>query len=115
MRALVGPLVAFVLFAAAFALHVIAGAADLGWLFAFAVILIFASAAGFPVVARLAGRPRDRRERVIVLSTGTLVGAVLMAGTLWAANDRSWAAWTLPAAGLVALVAMFVAARIPSA
>ena len=46
-----GEVIAFVLFAASFALHIVAGAMDQGWLFAIAVVLIYISATGFPAIA----------------------------------------------------------------
>ncbi len=112
MKVLIGPLAAFAAFAVAFALHVAGGATDQGWLFAIAVVLIFALAAGFPIVAVLIRPPRGARERRAALLTGGLGGAVLMAGTLWAANGREWAAWTAPLAVFVAAIATAAAGKL---
>jgi hypothetical protein len=112
MRALRGLVLAFGVFAASFALHVVAGAADLGWLFAIAVGLIFASAAGFPALAALLAGRADR----FVIVAGGVAGYGLTLGALWAANGRAFAWWVWPlAAALVVAVsgaAFALAARI---
>lgn len=114
MAAARGLLVAVVLFVASFALHIVAGASGLGWLFAVAVALIFLTATGLPAVALLAAgaRPATRAGR-LVLVAGSLVGVVLTASALWAANGRTFAWWEVPASvGLVALSsALLLAAR----
>jgi hypothetical protein len=102
MAALRGNLLAFLLFAAFFALHVVAGAADMGWLFAVAVVLIALAAAGFPLLAVLAGRPRGGTDRWLTVVPAALIGAGLTAGVFWAANDRAWAWWHWPAAIAIA-------------
>lgn len=115
MAALRGPVYSLAAFAAAFALHIAAGATDQGWLFAVAVVLIFALAAAFPVASVLLGQPRAGWPLQAVLAVGLGVGCVLMAGTLWAANDRAWAWWTWPAAAATAAVATLVASRVSRA
>jgi hypothetical protein len=101
MRTLIGNVGAFVLFAAFFALHIVGGASDQGWLFNLAVVLILLTATGFPVVASLLARSRDRAT----LALGFVVGSFLTGGALWAANDRSMAWWIVPVApARVALV-----------
>jgi hypothetical protein len=94
-----GNVAAFLLFSACFALHIIAGAADLGWLFAIAVGLIFVTATGFPAIAvAFAGGRRA------VLFLAVPIGVMLTASALWAANGRSFAWWEVPlAAALVAV------------
>jgi len=113
--ALRGPVIAFVAFAAAFALHIVAGALDQGWLFAIAVVLIFALAAGFPVLSMFLGRPRSGWETQAILVIGGAGCLVLTAGTLWAANDRAWAWWTWPASAAIAAVTTVVASRLSRA
>ncbi len=93
-----GLALAFALFAAAFALHIVGGATDQGWLFATAVVLIFATAVLFPAIAFvLAGKPAGRAT-IVTVATGALIGVALTASALWAANGRAMAWWTLPAA-----------------
>lgn len=112
MRTLRGPAIAFVAFAAAFALHIVAGALDQGWLFAIAVVLIFGVAAGFPVLSMFLGRPRSASQLQAILVIGGAGCLALTAGTLWAANDRAWAWWTWPAAAAIALVTTVAAGRL---
>ena len=95
------------LFAAAFGLHVVAGATDQSWLFGVAVAVIFVVAAGFPAIAlRFAGLHGERtRESRAVLIGGWVIGALLTLGALWAVNDRAFAWWQFPLApAMVALV-----------
>ena len=92
--ALVG---AFVLFAAFFALHIVAGATDQGWLFVIAVALIYLSAWSFPAIAwLLAGDHLSRRDERALLIVGGIVGLALTNGALWAANGRAFAWWQWP-------------------
>lgn len=92
-------LVTLALFAGAFALHIVGGATDQGWLFALAVALIFGTAAGFPAIAAaLAGR-----LDAVTLTGGGLAGVGLTSGALWAANGRAWEWWTVPLAVLLVL------------
>ncbi len=94
-------------FAAAFALHVVAGALDWAWLFGAAVVLIYLFAAGFPAIALWFGGMRYREDRAArwTYTLGTVIGMVLTLGALWAANDRSFGMWTFVLAPvLVALV-----------
>ena len=100
MKVLRGLVLAFGLFAAAFALHVVGGATDQGWLFATAVVLIFASAVLFPAIAFLLARSPSGDERRVTAALGGLAGIVLTASALWAANDRSMAWWTVPVAAI---------------
>lgn len=103
LRVARGLLGAFALFAASFALHIVGGALDLGWLFAVAVALIFVFATAFPAVAwLLAGGPGGPAQGIL-FGVGATAGLALTASALWAANDRSLAWWQLPlAAALVA-------------
>lgn len=94
------------IFAFSFALHIVGGATDQGWLFALAVGLIYVSASGFGAIAWiLAGAARNDRGTPAL---GSVAATVLTASALWAANDRSFAAWHVPAA--IALVATTSAA-----
>ncbi|MGK2966392.1 MAG: hypothetical protein ACSLFM_12425 [Tepidiformaceae bacterium] len=100
MRSLVSVGVAFGLFAGSFVLHIVGGATDQGWLFAVAVALIYLTAAGFPAIAgRIAGR-----ADVVTFGLGVVAGVALTSGALWAANDRSWALWTVPLSVVLTLV-----------
>lgn len=93
--------VAFGLFAASFALHIVAGASGQRWLFALAVALIYALAAGFPAVAAwLAGR-----ANAAVLIPGSVAGAVFTTGALWATNGRAFAWWEVPLAAALVIAA----------
>lgn len=99
MRALRGLFLAFALFAASFALHIVGGATDQGWLFAIAVVLIYLFAAGFPFVATLlAGSPLGQTQQRLTLVIGAIAGVALTSGAYWAANGRSFAWWEVPAA-----------------
>lgn len=103
MGAARGLAIAFGLFAAFFALHIVAGAADLGWLFIIAVALIFASASGFPAIAFAAATKRAQAKQPrIILGIGYVAGTVLTASALWAANGRSFAWWEPPAGAVFA-------------
>ena len=94
----------FVAFAAFFALHIVGGATDQGWLFAIAVGLIYASAMAFaPLAATLSGAAPGTAARRTTMALGFIAAIGLTAGTLWATNDRAWAWWTWPGAiGLAA-------------
>jgi len=115
MRALRGLFLAFGLFAAAFALHVIAGATDQGWLFTIAVMFIYFFVTGFPFVATvLAGTPLTETDRRILLGAGSLLGIVFTSGAYWAAAGREMEWWVIPAAVpsvLVVSTALFLLAR----
>lgn len=100
-----GLAVALGLFAAFFALHIVAGAADLGWLFIIAVVLIFAAASGFPAIAFAAATKRAQQKQPRqVLGIGFLAGTALTASALWAANDRSVAWWEAPVGAVAVLL-----------
>jgi uncharacterized membrane protein YeaQ/YmgE (transglycosylase-associated protein family) len=103
VAALRGNVLAFGLFAAFFALHIVGGATDQGWLFAIAVALIAATAVGFPWLAAKFGRAAAASDRKLTVALGAVIGAALTAGVFWAANDRSWAIWHVPAAAAIAL------------
>lgn len=89
LRSLSAVAIALGLFLAAFALHIVGGATDQGWLFALAVALIFLTAAGFPTIAAVIARRRD----LLTIGVGSLLGVTLTGSALWAANDRSMAPW----------------------
>ncbi|MBI5949639.1 MAG: hypothetical protein HY875_15975 [Chloroflexi bacterium] len=96
-RALV---LAFVIFAAAFALHIVGGATDQGWLFAIAVGLIYLTATGYPAIAAWLldrGDP-SLRERQFTLAAGAVIAIILTTSALRAANDRTFAWWQAPLA-----------------
>jgi hypothetical protein len=111
LRAARGIGITFGAFALAFALHIVGGATDQGWLFAIAVALIFIIATGFPAIALwtsgLAYKGSD--EAKLVYRTGVVIGAGLTLGALWASNGRTFAAWHFVAAiALVAVVSPLV-------
>jgi hypothetical protein len=103
VAALRGNLLAFALFAAFFALHIVGGATDQGWLFAIAVVLIALTAAGFPALALMVSGAAGPQSRALTLAFGAVAGFALTAATLWAANDRAWAWWHFPAAAAISL------------
>jgi hypothetical protein len=117
-RAIRGLFLTFLCFAAAFALHVVGGATDQGWLFAIAVGLIFLIATGYSGFALwFAGLAYagDRAANVTDLAGG-VVGSALTLGALWAANDRSFAIWQFAAAPLmeaaVSAIVVFIVVRL---
>lgn len=112
MAAVRGNIIAFGLFAAAFALHIVGGATDQGWLFATAVALIGVFAVAFPLVAVAAGRPASRTERLTTLMMGTVLGIVLSTSALWAANGRSMAWWQAPVAIVTVLVVLIAGLKL---
>ncbi len=95
MRAIRGLGIALALFVAAFALHIVGGATDQGWLFAIAVGLIYITATGFPAIALIASglTLRDEAELKLLLGVGAFAGLVFTVGALWAANGRAFAWW----------------------
>lgn len=96
-----GFVLAFGLFAAFFALHIVGGATDQGWLFITAVTLIFGSAAGFPAIMHaFASRKARAKQGRMLWIVGGIAGVVLTASALWAANDRTVAWWLVPAAAV---------------
>jgi hypothetical protein len=102
MRILTAFAIAFGLFLGGFVLHIIAGAADMGGLFLFAVVWIFVAALGFPAtVLMFAGVDIRTREGLFVVGAAFLCGYLLTLGTLWASNDRTFAAWQFPAAAIL--------------
>jgi hypothetical protein len=98
-------------FAFFFVLHIIGGATEQAWLFAIAVVLIAASAVLFPASAVYLSRARNSREITWTTAVGGVIGAALVAGVLWAANDRAWEWWHVPAAIAIALVVARLAHR----
>ncbi len=106
-----GIALAFGAFAAAFALHIVGGATDQGWLFAIAVGLIYAIATGFPAIALwISGLAYKGSEAAkFTYSAGVVIGTGLTLGALWATNDRAFAAWHFPASiVLVAIVSSLI-------
>ena len=108
MTAVRGLTLAFVLFATSFALHIVAGATNQGWLFALAVVLIYASAAAFPWFATLfAGR-----RSIPVTVVGSVAGVAFSFGALWATNGRTFAWWEIPLAAVLVVVTNAAAFRL---
>lgn len=104
-----GLLIAFGLFAASFALHIVGGATGQGWLFAIAVVLIYLTASAFPVIALWSAGRVTRAAHVA--APGALIGIVLTASALRAANDRTFAWWQPPlAVALVLATSLILAA-----
>jgi threonine/homoserine efflux transporter RhtA len=81
-------------FGGSFALHIVFGAADLSVLFKVAVVMIFASAVFFPVIAlagsRIGFQSGGGPGMVLV---GMLIGSVLTTATLWATAGRELFWW----------------------
>ena len=103
MRALRGLTIAFAFFAGSFALHIVGGATDQGWLFAIAVGLIYIAATGFPAIALLISglhMNRDWQPR-LTLTLGAVAGMGFTLGALWATNGRAFAWWEFPLAPLL--------------
>jgi len=98
--------IAFLLFAASFALHIVGGASGQGWLFAIAVGLIYITATGFPALAVIiAGFPDlDHPGARFTGAVGGVAGYVFTVGALWAANGRAFAWWEFPAAFLLVML-----------
>jgi hypothetical protein len=111
--ALTGNILAFGVFAAAFALHIVGGATDQGWLFAIAVVLIFWAAIDFPTLALALSRARAGSARALTAALGAAIGVALTASALWAAADRSWQWWTVPLALLLVGATYAVATVLP--
>lgn len=97
MNTVRGTLVGVALFGGSFALHIVAGATDQGWLFAIAVALIYVTAAGFAGIAVLAAGPSWRGGDIVLAGWGVL-GVTFTWGALWAANGQAFAWWEGPAA-----------------
>lgn len=111
LQAVKGLVITFAAFAFAFALHIAGGATDQGWLFAIAVVLIYAIATGFPAIALwVSGLAyRGSEPAKFTYTTGVIIGTGLTLGALWATNGRSFAAWHFPASiVLVAIVSAVV-------
>jgi hypothetical protein len=98
-----GLLLTFVLFAGAFALHIVGGATDQGWLFAIAVGLIFLIATGYSGFALwIAGLAHaGTRAAAWTDLLGGIAGSALTVGALWAANDRAFEPWHFAVAPLI--------------
>lgn len=111
LQAVKGLVITFAAFAFAFALHIVGGATDQGWLFAIAVGLIYAIATGFPAIALwVSGLAyRGSEPAKFTYTTGVIIGTGLTLGALWATNGRAFAAWHFPASiVLVAIVSAVV-------
>lgn len=95
-------LLTFACFAAAFALHIVAGATDQDWLFAIAVGLIFLIATGYSGFALwFAGLAyAGNRAATVTDLLGGIAGSSLTIGALWAANDRAFEVWHFAVAPL---------------
>ncbi|MBI2766173.1 MAG: hypothetical protein HYX53_09710 [Chloroflexi bacterium] len=82
-------------------LHIIGGATGQGWLFAIAVALIYVTATGFPAIAAWTSQAESATGRWLTLFAALPIGLLLTGGALWAANGRSLAWWTAPAAAIL--------------
>jgi hypothetical protein len=98
-----GLVLTFVLFAGAFALHIVGGATDQDWLFAIAVGLIFLIATGYSGFALwIAGLAQaGTRAAAWTDLLGGIAGSALTIGALWAANDRAFEPWHFAVAPLI--------------
>ena len=113
-----GLLLTFLCFAAAFLLHIVAGATDQGWLFAIAVGLIFVIATGYSGFALWFAGLAYGGNRAASLTDllGGVAGSALTIGALWAANDRAFEVWHFAAAPLmeavVSAMVVFIVVRL---
>jgi hypothetical protein len=98
-----GLLLTFLLFAGAFALHIIGGATDQDWLFAIAVGLIFLIATGYSGFALwIAGLAHaGTRAATWTDLLGGIAGSALTIGALWAATGRAFEPWHFAVAPLL--------------
>lgn len=118
LQAIKGLVIAFAAFSFAFALHIVGGATDQGWLFAIAVGLIYVIATGFPAIALwIAGLPYNGSEAAkFTYTTGVIIGTGLTLGALWATNGRSFAAWHFPSSiilvAVVSAVILLIRSRV---
>jgi len=103
MQVVRGLALTFLAFAAAFVLHIIGGATNQDWLFAFAVVLIIIIATGFSGWALWFAGLADSGSRAAMVTDllGGIAGSLLTIGVLWAANGRSFEAWHFLAAPLI--------------
>ncbi len=106
MLAVRGLGIAFALFAAAFALHIVGGATDQRWLFGMAVALIYLTATGFPAIALIASglALKDGHKSRVVLAIGGVAGLTFTIGALWAANGRAFDWWQFLVGPLLVLL-----------
>jgi len=117
-RATKGLVLTFLCFAGAFALHIVGGATDQGWLFAIAVGLIVLIATGYSGFALwFAGLAyAGNRAASVTDLLGGIAGSALTIGALWAANDRAFEIWHFAVAPLaeaaVSAVVVFVVVRL---
>lgn len=113
-----GIVVTFILFAGAFALHVVGGATDQGWLFAIAVGFIYVVATGYSGFALLIAGLARSGSRIASLTDliGGVIGSALTIGALWASNGRAFEAWHFIAGPLlesaVSGLVVFIAIRL---
>lgn len=98
-----GLAITFVLFAVAFALHIVGGATDQGWLFAIAVGLIFLVATGYSGFALWIAGLASAGTRAAIWTDllGGVAGSALTVAALWAANGRAFEPWHFAAAPLI--------------
>ena len=93
-------LIALGIFVACFALHIVAGQLDVDLLFAAAVVLIWASAAGFPLLVHAVS---GGRAGALTLGLAFVIGVALTAATLGATRDSGFKLVNLVAAGAIVL------------
>ena len=80
-------LIGFAVFVACFALHIIAGQLDLGALFTIAVVLIWAAAAGFPVLIWAITRGS---AGAATLGLAFIIGVALTTAVIGATRDSGF-------------------------
>jgi hypothetical protein len=99
VRGLLKPnLFALAISIACFALHVVAGRLGLDVLFAVAVALIWACAAGFPLLVQALGAGRAGAP---TLGVAVVIGVALTAATLGATRDTGFEIVNVAAAALI--------------
>jgi hypothetical protein len=100
VRALKPNLIALVIFVACFALHIVAGQLDFDLLFAAAVVLIWASAAGFPLLVHVVS---GGHAGSLGMGLALIVGVGLTAATLRATRDSGFEVLDLAAGAAIVL------------
>jgi hypothetical protein len=112
VKSVLGLVGALALFFASFALHIVGGATDQGWLLAIAVALILFFAIAYVWVATLLSRTRLRDSHQNFLIAAFAIAMTLTEATLWAASDRSYQLWHILAAPTLIIAATGILARV---
>jgi hypothetical protein len=93
-------LIAFGIFITCFTLHIVGGQLDLDWLFAAAVVLIWASAAAFPLLVHVVSAGRAGTP---AMALAVAISVVLTAAVLRATRNSGFEALDLVAGAAIVL------------